>query len=240
MLEFRLKQPLIKPPYRAPKLNLAHPLYSPHCYSATVAQGAGIRDLVTGASAGGSTTLSGVDEGGPYVWSNDAAGTAICALTPASVSYSFFAWGCIFKLMPGTIQYHYIYQAQSGVLVNGTSIDFYLANGNIIGFTGAYGHIYFACQNQSVATATLIRTCTLVDLNTGRIFQELGASSGAITSSTIAALTNYSTDVNNTRFYCGFAMGSTTVPPAVNPAPPFWSADQILAGARDPWSFWHG
>lgn len=241
MLELRLQKSFAFPAGRQARLNRAHPLFSQaHFLTAAVAQGKGMRDLVTGAYAGGSTTLSGADENGPYVWSNDGAGTATCSFATPTTTFEFGAWGCIFKLAPGAgRQYVFAYAGNSGVFINGATITFQITGGALANFNGIAGHTYFGLQNNATGTASKQRTSLLVDLTTGQVSPTLTASTGNVIVSPVAGLVTASTFVGNCRLYAMFASGSVLTPPAVNPAACFFSIDQFMSGVKDPWGLWY-
>ena len=241
MLEFRLRQPFVFPG-RAPRLNLAHPLFSQaHFVSAAVVQGKSLVDLVTGQIATNTTTISGFDENGPYIWSNDAAGTATITLTAPATSFQFITWGCIFKVI-GLGGRGYVYSAatgNTGIFVINSTIEFTISGGVIASFPATAGHTYFAFANNAVATASKSRTMVLVDLTTGQVFTSVSTSSINVVL-TPQALVPYGTFTNSTRLYSSFASGSSLTPPAVQPAACFYSIDQIISGLSNPWSLWYG
>jgi hypothetical protein len=242
MLEFRLKQPLAFPGGRAPRLNRTHPLFSQaHFLNAAVARGKGMLDLVTGVFAGGTTTLTGNDESGPYVYSNDNAGTAECTFPVVATAFQFLTWGCIFKLAPGSMRgYCFTADVNTGLFVSAQTINFLLGNATWAAFTGVAGHAYFAFANSATGSAGGTRTATLVDLNTGQVFQtRVAVTGGNSPINPVAALVPYSTFVIATRVYAMFASGSTLAPPAVQPAATFYSLDMIMGGLSNPWALWY-
>jgi hypothetical protein len=238
MLEFRLK-PRHAFPARPARLNRAHPLFNQlHFVAAFVAQGAGLRDLVTGVYGTNTTTLGGTDENGPYVYSADSAGTAAITIPGPVVGFQFGCWGCIFKLSLIGRQYVFAVVSGSGFLTNGANVSFNVNNGTVVNFVGIPGNTYFAFMNNAVGTAGLNRTCVLVDLTTGKTFMFTGASTIQLAFNPMLALVVNSA-ISNNRLYAAFACGSTLVPPAVNPAPTYYSIDQIMAGLSDPWALWY-
>lgn len=240
MLEFRLRQPFVFPA-RTPLLNRAHPLFSQaHFTNAAVAQGKSLVDLVTGQVATNTTTLSGFDENGPYIWSNDAAGTATVTLTAPSTTFNFVTWGCIFKIVSNSGRgYVYTPASTTGIFIINSTVEFVLNNGAYGSFQVTPGHTYFAFSNNSVATASQRRTAVLVDLSNGQVFISTSASSANIILNP-QALVPYSTSISTARLYASFASGSVLVPPAVQPASCFYSIDQIMSGLSNPWNLWYG
>jgi hypothetical protein len=243
MLEMRVQQPFVRPALRPPRLNRAHPLWSQkngiYC---SVAQSNGMYDLVSGLFSTNTTTLGGTDENGPYCYSNDSAGTATISQTGPTTSFQFTCWGIIFKYLgSGNRQYIWGFgpSGNTGFWQNAANATFLINNGTIIAFAGMLtGHTYFACQTNSVGTASENRTSTLVELTTGRIWQYAAASTGNLVVNPIQSFT-VSIGVSPNRLYAAFATGSVLIPPAVNPASTFWSVDQILGGIMNPWSLWY-
>jgi hypothetical protein len=240
MLNFNLQNPFTKPALRQPRLNLLHPFYSKNIQFAGVAQAGGVTDLLTGNKAVGTTTLSGTDENGHYVWSNDGAGTATCSFAGLAINYEFQTFGCIFKLIGTSLGWIFTVQtSNTGFVCNGLAIDFELSNTNDLSLTGQAGHTYFVFMTNCVATAALQRFMVLLDLVTGQRWVVRQTGAGNVVFQPITALTIFSSDVCHNRFYAGFACGSVLIPPAVNPAATFYSIDQIMAGMSDPWSLWY-
>ena len=242
MLNLGIRNPYIFPG-RPPKLNRAHPLYGVgHMQNASVAQGAGMIDLVTGVYAAGTTTLMGNDENGPYVWSNDGAGTAACTWSSSGATVHYVTWGCIFKLTTGSGRgYPWNYAGNSGVFLNGLVINFNITGGTIgTGITGIAGHTYFAFCNNATGGANLTRTNVLIDLTTGQVSQTRTPSTGNVVVNPITGIGLAGAFNSNTRLYAGFMMSTALVPPIVQPSPTFYSADQINAGIADPWGLWYG
>jgi hypothetical protein len=240
MLEFRLKPPNAFPIGRQPRLNRAHPLFNQqHNVATLVSIPGGMKDLVTGAIVTNTTTLYGVDRNAPYIWSNDSAGTATCSFTVTAVSQNWYNWGCIFMLGGTGRQYVAGCSGNTGLFTNGLSISFVAAGGTIVSFTGVAGHIYFAFLCNAVGTAAMNRTCTLVDLTTGQVFQSITASSGNLVINPVFGLGTSGAFTGNCRLYAHFFDGSILSPPAVNPYAHFLSIDKIMAGIADPWGLWY-
>lgn len=210
--------------------------------SMQVAQGNGLVDLLqNGSFSTNTTTLGGTDENGPYIWSNDSAGTATTSQAGPTTTFNFNCWGCIFKYNAGANrQYVWGFGAggNTGFWQNSSTINFVVNNGVLATFTIIPGHTYFAFTNNGRATSGLIRTCTLVDLTTGRVYQAFVAAAVNLIVNPIQGLT-ISVGVANNRLYAAYAGGSVLVNGFV-PAPMFYSVDMIMAGLANPWALWYG
>lgn len=247
MLEFRLRQPLVFPAGRRPRVNRAHPLFNPqHFTHCAVANGGSnvngqgsLVDLLSGAIGTNTTTLGGVDKNGPYVWSNDSAGTAAISMSGPATSFNFTCWGIIFQLNGTNRQYIWAVSTNTGFWSNGLNINFELSNGSQASFNGIAGHTYFLFMNNAPGTASQQRTMVGVDLDTGKVFMFQNLSSGNVVLNPISAL-EVSSGVCTNRLYASFCCGSSLVPPAVTPPATFYSIDQIMGGIKDPWGLWYG
>lgn len=241
MLDLHLQEPFVFPAGRVPRLNRAHPLCSQqHIVYAAVAQGNCLVDLVSGQQGTNTTTLGGVDQNGPYVWSNDSAGTATITMTGPATSFNFQCWGAIFQLRGTNRQFIWNFNATaSGFFTINNTIYFYVAGGSQASFAVPAGHTYFCFQNNAVGTASQTRTFVCVDLTTGQVYMAQGASVDNFVISPIKALVVEVGTVCTNRLYAAFACGSVLVPPAVCPPATFYSIDQIMAGLKDPWGLWY-
>lgn len=244
MLDLRIK-PQNAFPGRAPRLNRAHPLFSQgHTVFAGVARGKGIFDLVSGTFNGGVNTLGGSDENGPFVYtlSTDTGGSGQCSFSPTgATNFSFISWGVIFKLPAGGGRgWPIALNTNTGLWLVGQSLAYELSNGNYWTPVGIAGHTYFAFANNAVGSAVLQKTAVLFDMTTGQVQTNRSASAGNINASPISINGPAGTFQGPQRTYCAFATASALVPPAVQPAPCFYSIDQIMAGVKDPWGLWYG
>ena len=199
-------------------------------------------DLVTGAFQGGTTTLAGTDENGPYVYSNDSAGTGAVSFPVLAGSMGWHTWGVIFKLAAGSGRgYAISLAANTGIAIFSQSINFYIGGGGWgTAVTGIAGHTYFAFTNNAVGTASLTKTGILIDLVNGQTWVMRASATGNFGITPIAACSLLGTFIINTRVYAIFASASAgPVPPALQPAPTFYSIDQIMNAIKDPWGLWY-
>jgi hypothetical protein len=244
MLEFRLKPPFACPPLRTPRINRAHPLFNQqHIVHLSVARGAALVDLLTGAVGTNTTTLGGVDSNGPYIWSNDNAGTATISMPTSAggAANNFNTFGAIFQLRGTNRQIVWgISNPLCGFFNINASLNFNVAGGTVATFNCQPGHTYFGVQTNAVATASQQRISALLDLTTGQVFWAQTASANNLVMTPAQALVVETGTICTNRLYAAFACSTALVPPAVNPAATFYSIDQIMAGFRDPWGLWYG
>ena len=244
MLNLKIRNPNVFPG-RPPRLNVAHPFFSQkNTVCAAVAQGKGMFDLVTQTFAAGSATLSNQDENGPYVYTTDASGSSLsqCAFPAPATTFNWQIWGGIFKVVGVTGRGYVLgINNTTGVALINNSISFYAGGGSWASFTGIAGHTYLAFTSNSVGTANLSKTAVLVDLTSGNIFTFRVASTGGFSINPVFAFAPFTTFVGGARVYALMAGGSQIpIPPAAQPAPTFYSQDQINAAIMDPWGLWYG
>lgn len=247
MLNFNLRPPVqFRGSGRAPQLNRRHPLFpmGGQLIQAVVAEGAGLRDLLSGTYQTG-TVLQGCDENGPYITSVSTTGPV--TFTVPATSYNFINYGCIFKLGNNTgAGFQIVYgfgstgSAQCGIFTSGNNIEFTESGGDIGAVAGQPGHTYLALWRNSVATAGVQKILMLLDMTAGTLVQSYQSSSGNIVVNPINALQYINGSLGTNRLYAGFIAGSLLIPPAVQPQAAFLSIDQIMGGLADPWGLWYG
>jgi hypothetical protein len=240
MLDLRFQQPFVRPANRPAKLNRQHPLFSQkNMICAAVAVSGGMHDLITETTVTNTTTLTGNDHNGQYIWSNDLAGTATINFPQAAVSAQFNCWGSIFRCMGTGRQYLNGTTTNTAFFTNGSVFSFDIAGGTELSITLVNGHTYFAFQNNAVGTASQNRTMILVSLTTGQVWTQSQASTGNITPNPTFGLGVAGAFTGNWRLYAMFWTASVLVPSAVQPAATFYSVDQQMAGLANPWSLWY-
>lgn len=242
MLNLNITNPITFPG-RAPRLNRAHPLFNTNLLCAAYSVKGGMTDLITGLSAFGTTTLSAVDENGPSIWSNDAAGTATVKFLTANVTtYNFLSWGSIFKYVPGGSGRIYLtgFGTNSGWFINGATLSFQVVGGTNASVALLPGHTYFAMQTNAVGTAAASRFSCIVDLDTGIVQIFRSASSANLAATNTFALQPAAAFTQTSRVYAMFLSAAVLIPPAVQPAAGcFYSTDQVMAALSDPWGLWY-
>ena len=232
-------------PQRTPRLNTRHPLYTVrNCCFAGIANNGGFTDLQTGITMPANTsTASGVDENGPYIWNT--AGTSAGALSfTGGTSANFTNMGVIFKRVSnsGNRQYLFTIDTNTGFWMNGNNFTFLISNGTILSIPITVGHTYYAVMTDGPATSGFARMVFLYDMTTSLVMSVRGSTvAGNITTTPIGLLQASSGQVSD-RVYAAFAGGSPGSPfnpPWYQIPPIFYSVPEVLDTLQNPWSLWY-
>lgn len=228
---------------------MGHPFYSPKDISfAAVAQGPGMKDLVTGAYTTNTATKSEANELGPCVFSGNAVNSStFLSFTDARLaSASFMVISMIIKYIGVGQQFFFAWGTNNGLeVVTSTNImAFIQSNGNVFGnYTLQPNHCYYIIITVTIGTSGILKQYQIFDMNTGAMFTASGAAANALSGVTLMTLLQLN-DGNTggpSRIAAAHVSLSTTVPPITAGNQPFLpNIGSIRAASSNPWSLWYG